>query len=404
VDDRQDIDALLISALYGELTPADEARLSLHLESHPTDRTALADLTRARLAVRESRILERQVEPPQSISAMLLQEAARRAPRKVDSEKRSWLQRLMMSLVAHPAMAAAATLVLVVGVAGSLYMRNGDQFADKTAATAPRSSDVTRPDVVATNTADPALQAPAPGETPKGAANEIATDHASGSAAGYQVHLDDTTTAPVAKAEPSRTRVPTGNPTLAHGAASADKNLKNGIIVARKDAPTPRDFDGDKALDPVPNNDVNGFSPSTDGKLAKQQQEQRAEAAKAPATKAPPAATTPPVTGSTAQGTDRRVSDNKKSDEERKADEDLVWARAQLAQAISFKQQKNCTAAAKTIVAIQKRTPDFYNQSVAGNRDLKECQAYVDLAREKDESQKSRASKRPAPADLESTH
>ena len=35
--DRQDIDALLISALYGELTPADEARLTMHLESHPAD-------------------------------------------------------------------------------------------------------------------------------------------------------------------------------------------------------------------------------------------------------------------------------------------------------------------------------------------------------------------------------
>ena len=30
--DAQDIDALLIGALYGELTPADEARLVAHLE------------------------------------------------------------------------------------------------------------------------------------------------------------------------------------------------------------------------------------------------------------------------------------------------------------------------------------------------------------------------------------
>jgi hypothetical protein len=390
VDDRQDIDALLISALYGELTPADEARLSQHLESHPTDRTALADLTRARLAVRECRILERQVEPPQSVSAMLLQEAARRAPRKVDSDKRSWLQRLMMSLVAHPAMAAAATLVLVVGVAGSLYMRNGDQFADKTAATDPTT---------ARN--EPAMQAPAaPVEKPKGAAAaEIATDGfgASGSAA-YQVHLDDTTTTSATKAEPSRVRVPT-SPPATHAVPPAAKNLKDAVIVGRKESPTPRDFEADKvAPDPAASGDVNGFSPSTDGaKLAKQGQA-RADA------KAPVATPPPPVAaGSVAQGADRRIAD-KKSDEERKADDDLVWARAQLAQAISFKQQKNCTAAAKTIVAIQKRTPDFYNQSVANNRDLKECQAYVDLAREKDESQKSRATKRPAPADLESTH
>src|SRR5215468_7668878 len=111
--DRQDIDALLVGALYGELTPADEARLSQHLESHPTDRTVLDDLTRARAAVRDSRIFEAQLEPPQAISALLLQEAARRAPRKVDESKPSWFARFVHSFVAHPAMAAAASLVLV---------------------------------------------------------------------------------------------------------------------------------------------------------------------------------------------------------------------------------------------------------------------------------------------------
>src|SRR5689334_24955752 len=119
--DRQDIDALLISALYGELTPAEEARLQTHLDSHPADRTALADLTFARNAVRESRILTVQLEPPQAVSAMLLQEAARRAPKPVvvpEKEKDGWFQRFVRSFVAHPAMAAAAMLVVVLGVAG----------------------------------------------------------------------------------------------------------------------------------------------------------------------------------------------------------------------------------------------------------------------------------------------
>src|SRR4051812_40922073 len=83
--DRTDIDALLIGALYGELTPADEARLTAHLESHPADRTALDNLTRTRAAVRDSRILTFQAEPSQAISALLLQEASRRAPRRVDA-------------------------------------------------------------------------------------------------------------------------------------------------------------------------------------------------------------------------------------------------------------------------------------------------------------------------------
>jgi len=131
--DRMDIDALLISALYGELTPAEEAQLTAHLESHPADRVALADLTHTRAAVRESRIFSVQFDPPQSVSALLLQEAARRAP-KPAHEAAGWFHRFTRSFMMHPAMAAAAMLVLVVGVAGTLYMRHGDQmFAEQAA-------------------------------------------------------------------------------------------------------------------------------------------------------------------------------------------------------------------------------------------------------------------------------
>jgi hypothetical protein len=129
--DRQDIDALLIGALYGELTPSDEARLTAHLDSHPTDRGALDDLKSARQAVRESRIFDLQLDPPQSVSALLLQEAHRRAPKRVVAreEQEGWFYRFTRMFLAHPAMAAAAMLVLVVGVAGTLYMRKGEQFA-----------------------------------------------------------------------------------------------------------------------------------------------------------------------------------------------------------------------------------------------------------------------------------
>lgn len=127
--DRHDIDALLVGALYGELTPADEARLTAHLESHPADRGALDDLKSARAKVRESRIFDLQAEPPQHISALLLQEAHRRAPKKVvadDGEKRdSWFWRFARSFALHPAMAAAAMLVVVLGVSAVVYKNNG---------------------------------------------------------------------------------------------------------------------------------------------------------------------------------------------------------------------------------------------------------------------------------------
>jgi hypothetical protein len=140
--DRVDIDALLIGALYGELTPADEARLTAHLVSHPADRAALADLTQTRATFRDSCILSVQFEPPQSVSALLLQEAARRAPRVVREPSEGWFQRFMRSFLAHPAMAAATMLVLVAGVAGTLYMRHGDVFSDPQAQPAVSASEV----------------------------------------------------------------------------------------------------------------------------------------------------------------------------------------------------------------------------------------------------------------------
>ena len=127
--DRNDIDALLIGSLYGELSSADEARLKAHLESHPADRTALDGLVLARGAVRASRIFELQAEPPQSISALLLQEAARRAPRAADASE-GWFARFRRSFLMHPAMAAAAMLVVVASVASTVYVRKGDHFAE----------------------------------------------------------------------------------------------------------------------------------------------------------------------------------------------------------------------------------------------------------------------------------
>lgn len=138
--ERQEIDALLISALYGELTPTEETRLAAHFEAHPSDKTALAALTSTREAVRESRILQVQVDPPQSVSALLLQEAARRAPKPVEQE--GWFARLARSFMAHPAMAAAAMLVVVIGVATMVKNRKGDQFAESSmpAASTPSGS------------------------------------------------------------------------------------------------------------------------------------------------------------------------------------------------------------------------------------------------------------------------
>lgn len=164
--DRMDIDALLIGALYGELTPVEEARLTAHLESHPADRTVLADLRQTRAAVHESRILTVQFEPPQSVSALLLQEAARRAPAPARAVV-GWFHRFTRSFLMHPAMAAAAMLVLVVGVAGTVYVRRGDQFADMAA---PAATARQVPSEASVQSQAPEMPASEPASEPAGTA------------------------------------------------------------------------------------------------------------------------------------------------------------------------------------------------------------------------------------------
>jgi hypothetical protein len=247
--DRMDIDALLIGALYGELTPADEARLAAHLESHPADRTALADLTHTRAAVRESRILAVQLDPPQSVSALLLQEAARRAPRP-PRETSSWFHRIARSFMAHPALAAAATCVVVVGVAGTLYVRHGTKLAADSAAeravvaAAPSyeaKADPTRSPATAPTPA-PAVAAPTPppAAEPTGATRgegagvdkEVA---AGGDADAFRVGLDDVAAEQAQRRTAGRAKDSDRPTTLAEGKRPApdtvDSRFSNADVV-----------------------------------------------------------------------------------------------------------------------------------------------------------------------------
>jgi hypothetical protein len=119
-------DALVIGAAYGELTPAEQSRLAAHLEAHPNDRAAIDQLQAIRNAVRDSAVRDAMIEPPQAVSALLLQEAARRVPKRASVDRNpGWFAKLLGSFAAHPALASAASLVFVVGVAGTLYIRSG---------------------------------------------------------------------------------------------------------------------------------------------------------------------------------------------------------------------------------------------------------------------------------------
>jgi len=438
--DRQDIDALLIGALYGELTPADEARLATHLDSHPADRGALDDLKFVRQAVLDSRILAVQLEPPQALSAILLQEAHRRAPKKVvaSEEKESWFARFAKSFMAHPAMAAAAMLVLVLGGAGIMYMKKGDaQLAAPEAKQSSESFD--RLEVTAQNA--PAVAAPSAGDSAGSAA-------AAGSAfgAGLYDQAEDSKMAFEGEAdgrasdsenrkageEPSRSR---GKAKIAGGVEvtteRAPKDLdeaKNEVAkddyaraeskVATKSAA--KGGGGTATATGAPDttslaigrdantNAVSGAgAPSTGGYA----QPPPPPAQQAPSGKTTVATTTKPATKPTAPPAEAITAAPKAEPAPQKEAQDknlLAWATSEHNRAIALAKQGKCDAAAKVVQSVSTRANSYYAANMATDRRLKSCAQYINAEREREaeKSQKARVQKRvnadeaPAPTNV----
>jgi hypothetical protein len=452
--DRQDIDALLIGALYGELTPADEARLTAHLDSHPTDRGALDDLKSARQAVRESRIFELQLDPPQAVSALLLQEAHRRAPKRVvqSEEKESWFYRFTKMFLAHPAMAAAAMLVLVVGVASMIYTRKGDQFANKEIAEPTVQTPAQAP---AAATELPPAEAPADNDSKQ----ELA-EGAEGSA--YRVGLDDATTR--SSSERLRREVATADDARRAKTDKLEqqqlaKNNKTKAIIVTTPQPEPKELDAPKkaggkaaatrsddfggevdTITTTPSDQGFSMAPGaigntgtgnassdpsgraagpTAGAAAPQRNAPSSDRdrARAPAPPPPPASATPPaVTTAPRQPTTtakapatpapapkpsvtKDTAENKTEAKPQDPPKDsalIAWAKQQHSRAQSHAGNGNCSEAAKVAIAIQNRAPDYYTQFVGTDRALKKCQAYISQERdaEAERSGKARSQKR----------
>jgi len=495
--DRTDIDALLIGALYGELTPADEARLTAHLESHPADRTALDDLTRTRAAVRDSRILSFQLDPPQAISALLLQEASRRAPRaRTDhGEAASWFQRFVRSFMAHPAMAAAATLVLVVAAAGTFYLRGTDQFArsEAPAITRTASSAETAPAAAPSPTrarapepeaSDTGAAAGAPIAAPAGPSDGLAAGsdgdpsrpaQLDGAGAKYEgmvaparrAERPAAVASDRARAQAELDRLEPDEKTRAVGKGAVQDAELRKLSVAKDAAPArperpapaskavrgielrtpelqPRDFkEGDDAKPtsgrdsrnaaapagggapaappasappppPAPGSaNANAPAPRSAGPAAaadldvsQAQQAPAAREAKRPPAK-PSANQLPLPSGANAQnaqverrfdGTSSAANNaNSANNDARQTQGDralLEWARKQREQVIAYVNANRCREAASTAVEIYNRAPDYFNASVATDRQIKPCLAYVNDQR--DRADRARANKNAA--------
>jgi hypothetical protein len=122
----------LLDLLYGELPPDEERAVRARVAGDPGLSAELAELERVRQLARALP----DAEPPGRLTAQLLSQAAQMAPRREPTSAgaggglwarlRSWFG----PLVAHPGLAAMASLVLLAGVAGVLIVRGGDDLTE----------------------------------------------------------------------------------------------------------------------------------------------------------------------------------------------------------------------------------------------------------------------------------
>jgi hypothetical protein len=125
--DCRQIEELMMEYLYQELDAAEMGQYKAHLGGCADCAGKLAGYERTRQAMR----LLPELEPPQAVSARLLQEAsARRAAVPALAAAGGggegffgWLNAMVRPLMANPMLSTAAALVLVVGLAGLLYTK-----------------------------------------------------------------------------------------------------------------------------------------------------------------------------------------------------------------------------------------------------------------------------------------
>ena len=401
--DRQDIDALLVGALYGELDSDDRARLDTHLASHPGDRAALDGLRSTRAMLRDAAIGD--AEPPAAISARLLQEAARRAPApQVGEGLLGWFASLFRPIASHPALSAAAAIVLVIGV-GSLLMKRGEW---KVANPEVASHDQT----VRDRAAEPATMTATGGSSTGGAPSGGLPGSEAGSA--FEVALADPSTVPptepltegladgtaerkqgsrlaaateqqrgLAKDEGALRPKAAPKPSVTSGYIELDNRTAGGELAMREPDVQDRGDDKGNAFRLSPPSGATGTRPTDDAAMREETERPPSTGQNAgPSSRAPNA---PPSIAPAAPPADPDATGAAL----KKSAENNAWARDQHARMVKLVNAGKCTEAGTIGAEINRKAPEYYQSAVANDRAVRSCQAYVDRARR---------AKAPAPA------
>jgi len=352
--DRQDIDALMVGGLYGELTTAERTRLDAHLSSHPEDRAAMQGLEAARATVRRGMTEMAPADPPQAVSAILLQEAARRRAPTVSATEPAeregvwerfvaWFRQTVRSLAGHPALAGVAALVLVGGTATALWVRGKGEVTRPTADSTIARAEL---DKAAPPSSDPSTSAAAGSGSGQayGSSYEVAgvvTPDPRRDGVGADEQGQDA----VGDA-PSDTRA---GGTKGAGAARGRKpGSELGIAVEGKsDVPAIKELDEEAQLDQELAAD-NASDDTADG--------ERPAAGKgsgggvmAPKAEPPPA--------------DPKLEQ---------------WAQQEHGKLVKLVKEGNCPEAGRVGSDLKSKAPDYYAANVANDRDVRQCKQYIE--------------------------
>jgi hypothetical protein len=393
--DRHDIDALLVDAVYREREGghepdgADRARLDAYLASHPHERAALDAMKHTRARVQEARLGLPDAEPSAAVSALLLQEAARRAPARARGGQPTggvlaWLSGALRPMFAHPALASAAALVLVGGTAGALYLRSGSALYEPTASPAVEPA-AAAPEI--------ARAEPVPGDTFAATLDEVqAADLGAGkNAAG----LPDVTATLTGSGDPAAAEVRTR---AVEQALRESAGAPVTVQVPRQDrgrGALARSLDVTTTDPELKELDDDAFAGARAQKAApkptapapKQEAEKKGDAAGADRLASAPAAEPAPAPAPVAAAAAPSTARYDASREEERA----AWARGQHQRAVAAVKRNDCNEAAALAAEIAVRAADYYAASVSDDRNLRPCKPAIERARKRDAERRAKS-------------
>lgn len=411
----RDIDAQIVDLLYGELDSPVEASFREHIAACDTCTALLASFAWIRELMRELPL----EDAPVAVSNIVLHEASKRAsPGHAAKDGESaglwaWLTRLFQPVLAHPAAASVAALVLIATVGGVMYARSGSQLTEPVLSSKSDTSPQKRPaDVAATapDRPDPvALESAPVAREPTGlkADEERLDNRNQGEKAEYQVDLTSVEQRAKLADKGDDGEAPKGNATRSRGSrpgqfadskrkSDADSDLlleglsanrsvnrsvaTNGQSAPRQspDEPVFAEAEDDNA--PAPS--AGAFTGSAGAgtvvgetrKVPQKVAKKRSRRAVKPASKrsAPPPPPQVPAGASSAP-----VASEAGKDEAKQAGGKTSWAASQHAEVRRAVSGKRCAQAARIANDIRDRDRKYYEANLRTDTTLNPCQTYI---------------------------